>query len=889
MKPKRLEFCGINSFSRRAVIDFDKLLSGGVFGIFGDTGSGKTTILDSMIFALYGRVDRVKDGSTADLINYSCEKAVVVCDFETVYNGGRRVYRVEREIKRRNELKSLRLSEWKDGKEFALSEGVKNTNAMIEEIVGLSFDEFKKCIALPQGEFAQFLKETKGERLKLISHLFGLEKYGVRLNETLKERFAQAKSAYDVKAGELKGYEELEDGASAKMRSELEMLYRRKEELDKEYEVFRRKFAELETQYNRYTELSKLREEAHDLEESAAAVAELRSLLKRIPAAREVVFADQRCKFRATQVVQAKQDAEAAAEKQQKAAAAMEALKSSFDAARNRQERDALTAKEAMLDRLQDDARSLRSDRAEWKKRLAEQAAADKICKEARSVVAARSRQAEMLAVGPQDAEYGSFEELLRHDLDSALLSNEYRRNYAYFQKMQAELHRDFTDGELFRRVDAELTEQIGQYAELLNAKKSGDVQALFERFKEEQRLRSERIAAYNKALKELSDARTALAEAEGNAARCADSCSILEERIKRQEKLLQETLGTQETDLENYAEKLSLQRKALEQEERAYAERLEALTRTASAAELAAGKAEAMRLQCERESDEEKERFASLLRDRGFADGQEASAVLAAVPDPDQAEQKIAAYEEKVHSVKAGIAKLTAGGEPPPVAQEDVLTCKQELDALTERKQAVAESAAVFESRLADLEQREKQKKRLEKELAACGKELDLVAKLRELLRGNGLMEFVAGEYLSDISASATKMLLTLTNGRYFIKYNQGFFVGDNLCGGELRGVSTLSGGETFLVSLSLALALSAAIYARSLKPIEFFFLDEGFGTLDEKLIDTVMDSLEKLKDSHFSVGLISHVDELRHRIENKILVYGAAENGSSVIKGID
>ena len=97
---------------------------------------------------------------------------------------------------------------------------------------------------------------------------------------------------------------------------------------------------------------------------------------------------------------------------------------------------------------------------------------------------------------------------------------------------------------------------------------------------------------------------------------------------------------------------------------------------------------------------------------------------------------------------------------------------------------------------------------------------------------------------------------------------------------------MNTLSGGETFLVSLALALALSAAIYAKSLKPIEFFFLDEGFGTLDEKLIDTVMDSLEKLRDSHFSVGLISHVDELRHRIVNKILVQGAAENGSSEIQ---
>ena len=146
--------------------------------------------------------------------------------------------------------------------------------------------------------------------------------------------------------------------------------------------------------------------------------------------------------------------------------------------------------------------------------------------------------------------------------------------------------------------------------------------------------------------------------------------------------------------------------------------------------------------------------------------------------------------------------------------------------------------------------------------------------------------MEFVASEYLSDISAAATTTLLRLTGGRYFVRYEQGFYVGDNLCGGELRSVNTLSGGETFLVSLSLALALSSAIYAKSLKPIEFFFLDEGFGTLDEKLIDTVMDSLEKLKNSRFSIGLISHVEELKHRIGTKVIVTGAAESGSSQIQ---
>ena len=109
---------------------------------------------------------------------------------------------------------------------------------------------------------------------------------------------------------------------------------------------------------------------------------------------------------------------------------------------------------------------------------------------------------------------------------------------------------------------------------------------------------------------------------------------------------------------------------------------------------------------------------------------------------------------------------------------------------------------------------------------------------------------------------------------------------MGDNFNGGELRKVKTLSGGETFLVSLSLALALSATICRRSMKSIEFFFLDEGFGTLDGDIIDTVLGALEKLKNDSFSIGLISHVEELKHRISSKIIVSKATESHGSTIR---
>jgi exonuclease SbcC len=170
-------------------------------------------------------------------------------------------------------------------------------------------------------------------------------------------------------------------------------------------------------------------------------------------------------------------------------------------------------------------------------------------------------------------------------------------------------------------------------------------------------------------------------------------------------------------------------------------------------------------------------------------------------------------------------------------------------------------------------------------KELATKEERRELCDSLRSLLHGNKFLEFIASEYLQEICVTASKTLLSLTGGRYFLQYDKEFKVGDNLDGGNLRAVRTLSGGETFLVSLSLALSLSAALCLKSLRPIEFFFLDEGFGTLDEKLVDTVMDVLGKLS-KNFAVGLISHVEELKHRIDNKVLVTGATESRGSTVR---
>ncbi len=127
------------------------------------------------------------------------------------------------------------------------------------------------------------------------------------------------------------------------------------------------------------------------------------------------------------------------------------------------------------------------------------------------------------------------------------------------------------------------------------------------------------------------------------------------------------------------------------------------------------------------------------------------------------------------------------------------------------------------------------------------------------------------------------------MSSGKYGLRYNGDFFVVDNLNGGMLRKTATVSGGELFLVSLSLALALSASIISKSNKPIEFFFLDEGFGSLDASLVETVVDSLEKLKSSNYTIGLISHVEALKERISAKISVSAPTMlKGSSLIVSV-
>lgn len=208
-------------------------------------------------------------------------------------------------------------------------------------------------------------------------------------------------------------------------------------------------------------------------------------------------------------------------------------------------------------------------------------------------------------------------------------------------------------------------------------------------------------------------------------------------------------------------------------------------------------------------------------------------------------------------------------------VDAEEIAKTELQINSLNETVKTLTETIGKLGAELERMTIDNNKLKEIEKNLSEFVHKLDLAKELGNVLRGKALAEYVCEEYLQEITDSANQKLEILMDGRYTLKFeNKEFFVEDNFNDGKVRPASTLSGGETFVVSLSLALSISDAISMLSSRSMDFFFLDEGFGTLDSELCSVVINSLYKLESQNLKIGLISHVAELEESIKNKVIV---------------
>ena len=181
MKPLKLEIEGIKSFKEKVEIDFKTLIDRGLFGIFGSTGSGKSTILYCINLALYYNT------AFKNFINSKCDKASVSLYFELNIDGELKEFLVTREFKTQGNSQGF-LYEILGDKKICIQEKTTDVTNKIIELVGLNLDEFKKCIALPQGEFSSFIQSTNGAKTDIIARLFSLQDYSEKITKKAKER-----------------------------------------------------------------------------------------------------------------------------------------------------------------------------------------------------------------------------------------------------------------------------------------------------------------------------------------------------------------------------------------------------------------------------------------------------------------------------------------------------------------------------------------------------------------------------------------------------------------------------------------------------------------------------------------------------------------------------
>jgi exonuclease SbcC len=180
-----------------------------------------------------------------------------------------------------------------------------------------------------------------------------------------------------------------------------------------------------------------------------------------------------------------------------------------------------------------------------------------------------------------------------------------------------------------------------------------------------------------------------------------------------------------------------------------------------------------------------------------------------------------------------------------------------------------VASEAEMARQKVADIEKAQQERAALERTIEESTSEAEVAAGLANHLKVNGFERWLMVGAISELVDGANGLLAQLSDGGYSLQSDASgtFSIIDHRNADETRSVSTLSGGETFLVSLALALSLAETLAAAGGADLDTIILDEGFGALDDESLDTVAAVLEELAGEGLVVGVITHVKELASR----------------------
>jgi len=246
----------------------------------------------------------------------------------------------------------------------------------------------------------------------------------------------------------------------------------------------------------------------------------------------------------------------------------------------------------------------------------------------------------------------------------------------------------------------------------------------------------------------------------------------------------------------------------------------------------------------------------------------------------------KIKNYHQQVYSATVIFESLKKQVDDKEFDEAVFQNQLKEFDILNTEFKAINDEFVKASVKLSEQQKSYKVKLILEKQLQDLELRAADISVLKNMFKANGFISYISTVYLNQLCEAANERFYKLSRQqlRLEITDKNNFEVRDYLNDGRVRSVKTLSGGQTFQASLSLALALAESVQHQNNAQQNFFFLDEGFGSLDKESLQTALETLKSLRKENRIVGVISHVEELQQEIDVFLTVVNDSVEGSQV-----
>lgn len=927
MKPLKLTMSAFGSYAGKNVIDFTGQQQG-IFLITGDTGAGKTTIFDAITYALYNQTSGGERNGNMMRSQYAQPETETYVELEFLYRG--QTYRVRRnpDYKITKTLKNGKIREQKvpHSVELTLPDGTvfpekKNaTDAKIIEILGLTADQFSQIVMIAQGDFLKLLYTKSDERKMIFSKLFRTDIYW-KIQENLRrksmemdERIQENDRAFEQEKSRIIPLPESEELPLDEL---VERLRERLKDAVKEQNLRRANVEELNKKITKYEEINKLfvslekiRQTGKELEARQAESKERRQQIENARKADKVLVAEQQNLRQQQEVEQSAQAIAKMTETLANDQEMFESLKTQLQEVEAIKKREAADLQKKMLALEQsfpsyEALQNARSEEQQAKKVWEDlgKTSEESFHKKEAGIAALKEQQKQQEQVVEQTKK--NWEQT---SLSASESAKHYEHMYEAFLKEQAGILAENLSagcpcpvcGSTVHPDPAKLSDHAVTELEVEQAKKTRAAaeekrDMAYAAFEAEKTEKQKLAQAVEKEEADFVLAQTIAKQQRKEAEQNYVSLQKIAEQIR--EKLVYPSLAEAKKQYAAMQKALEAAEQEIERKRRKVSELAEAMN-TLKGQKLAEEEnqktAKKLAVKTEKE-------YAKLLEKSGFVS--EETYHLAILPERSRSklEREEKEYESQClrQQSEQKLLEKQVSGKTYTDTTELNEQLKAEKQALKEAEKTYMELHTAYENDRSVLQNcavyLEKGKK-LESEDQVI-KSLSKTANGR--LSGSAKIDFetyIQRQYFKQIIHEANKRLLTMSNHQFILKLKEEANTGRktnegldlsvySLVTDSERDVKTLSGGESFLAALAMALGLSDIVErsAGAIHP-DMMFIDEGFGSLDAQSRQQAIEVLAELAGDSRMVGIISHVTELKEQIDRKLVV-SRTDKGSRAV----